>query len=331
MIKIGEPCTSVAEEFPLVSAVIPTRNRPDLVCRAVRSVLAQTYSNVEAVVVVDGPDEATVAALRLVNDARVRIVASEKSLGGSEARNVGAREAHGEYVALLDDDDEWLPEKTSVQLAIAKQSEAAGTVVMCRFLLREGNGQDTIRPRRMLRIDESAVEYIFDPAGGFKTSTFFCSRSLLLAVPFTRGLKGCQDPDWLLKVVAAGDHQFIIANQVLAIYYAPTSIRNVTRTLDIRFKLDWIRSHRQVMSRRAYSLFIVTICAPTASEKKLPVRDFFELFWKCIVLGEPSPGILLHFLSLFFLPISVRHQIRGWIDNLRRGRRCHVTMHADGT
>src|ERR1700756_3334933 len=100
----------------LVTAVIPTRNRPELVCRAVRSALNQTYPNLEVVVVVDGPDPATVAALEELRHPRVRISALSENVGGSEARNIGAREARGEWVALLDDDDEWLPEKLEKQI-----------------------------------------------------------------------------------------------------------------------------------------------------------------------------------------------------------------------
>src|SRR5580698_546767 len=99
-----------------VSAVIPTRNRPALVSRAVQSVLRQTHSDIEAVVVIDGPDPETAAALEAIGDPRVRVIALAENVGGSEARNVGAREARGEWIALLDDDDEWLPEKIEKQI-----------------------------------------------------------------------------------------------------------------------------------------------------------------------------------------------------------------------
>ena len=73
----------------LVSAVIPTRNRPQLVCRAVRSALSQTYVNLEVVVVVDGPDPATVAALEALQEPRLQIVALPEKCGrlrGAEYR-----------------------------------------------------------------------------------------------------------------------------------------------------------------------------------------------------------------------------------------------------
>ena len=99
-------------EYPLVSVVIPTRNRPRLVLRAVASAMRQTYRTLQIVVVVDGPDTESVIALREVQDARIKIVALHENVGGSEARNVGVRESSGNWIAFLDDDDEWLPEKS---------------------------------------------------------------------------------------------------------------------------------------------------------------------------------------------------------------------------
>lgn len=97
-------------EAALVSVVIPTRNRPHLLLdRALRSALTQTLSNIEVIVVVDGPDPATLQTLHGITDPRLRVVALPENLGGAEARNVGVRHARAEWVALPDDDDEWLP------------------------------------------------------------------------------------------------------------------------------------------------------------------------------------------------------------------------------
>ena len=96
---------------PLVSAVIPTYRRADLVARAVRSVLEQTLEDLEVVVVVDGADDRTSEALGQIADRRLRVVVSKTQLGHSEARNAGVAEARAPWVAFLDDDDLWLPLK----------------------------------------------------------------------------------------------------------------------------------------------------------------------------------------------------------------------------
>ena len=110
---------------PLVSIIIPSYNRPAaFVRRAIDSALGQTYENIEIVVVDDNPPgspaRAALSALlcEYAGDARVRAVVNPVNLGGSEARNAGVRAAKGEYLAFLDDDDEFRPEKTAAQMAL---------------------------------------------------------------------------------------------------------------------------------------------------------------------------------------------------------------------
>src|SRR6185437_1348576 len=103
--------TSNTSEQPLVSAVIPTRNRPALVLSAIRSALRQTWRRMEVIVVVDGPDAETAASLAGVTDARLRVITLPEASGGCAARNAGVQAAQGEWIGFLDDDDEWFPDK----------------------------------------------------------------------------------------------------------------------------------------------------------------------------------------------------------------------------
>lgn len=106
----------------LVSVVIPTYKRPDTLNRAIKSALNQTHPLIEVIVVDDNdPDtegrrltEAKMAEFD--NESRVRYIQHEHNKNGSAARNTGARTAKGEYVAFLDDDDEFLPRKIETQL-----------------------------------------------------------------------------------------------------------------------------------------------------------------------------------------------------------------------
>ena len=126
--------------MPKVSAVIPSRNRPQLVRRAVQTVLSQTYTDLkEAVVVIDGPDDTTVKVLEQMNDPRLRVIELGESVGASEARNIGAMQAHGKWIALLDDDDEWLPSKIERQLEAAEAVASPLVLVACGFILKDGN------------------------------------------------------------------------------------------------------------------------------------------------------------------------------------------------
>ena len=139
---------SRATATPFVSAVIPTRNRSELVERAVRSALAQTHSAMEVVVVIDGPDSQTEAVLAAIEDPRLYVIKLGQSVGGAEARNAGVHAAKGEWIAFLDDDDEWLPEKIEKQLAVAAASSVPFPVVSCRMFARTPL-REYIWPRRL--------------------------------------------------------------------------------------------------------------------------------------------------------------------------------------
>jgi len=102
--------------MPSVSVVIPTLNRREWIGASVRSVLAQTFQDLEVIVVDDGSDDGTPELLAAEFGDRIRVVSLPHNHGRSAARNVGWALARGEFVAFLDSDDLWLPEKLSRQL-----------------------------------------------------------------------------------------------------------------------------------------------------------------------------------------------------------------------
>jgi glycosyltransferase involved in cell wall biosynthesis len=105
-----------------VSVIIPTRNRSKLLELTLRSVLWQRNVDFEAIVVDDGSTDDTPHVLRSLGD-RIRMVRHERSQGVSVARNRGIAEARGEWVAFLDDDDLWAPDKLELQLQALRRSD----------------------------------------------------------------------------------------------------------------------------------------------------------------------------------------------------------------
>jgi glycosyltransferase involved in cell wall biosynthesis len=101
---------------PAVSVVVPTHNRPELMCRAVESILAQAYDGaIEVIVVFDGCDPFD-PPVRLPPARTLRVVANARRRGLAGARNTGIDAASHDYVAFLDDDDYWLPGKLAAQM-----------------------------------------------------------------------------------------------------------------------------------------------------------------------------------------------------------------------
>jgi glycosyltransferase involved in cell wall biosynthesis len=122
-----------------VSAVIPTRDRPEQVEMAVRSALAQTYERLEVVVVDDGSSPPLELAPDLARDPRLRTIRLNVSVGAGEARNIGAASARGELLAFLDDDDVWHAEKIARQAAVLGRCRASVAVCETGFdLVQDG-------------------------------------------------------------------------------------------------------------------------------------------------------------------------------------------------
>lgn len=114
---------------PTVSVIIPTYNRAHLLGRAIRSVLAQTYQDFELIVVDDGSSDNTGEVVATFVDPRIHYLRHEENRGAAAARNTGIKASRGEYVAFLDSDCEWLPEKLEKQMEVfGKVSSRVGVV-----------------------------------------------------------------------------------------------------------------------------------------------------------------------------------------------------------
>ena len=114
---VTQPGGESVEGSALVSVVIPTFNRADLIERSVKSALRQTHQELDVIVVDDASTDETPAVLARIDDPRLRVIRHERNEGQCRARNRGVRESGGRFVAFLDSDDEWLPAKIERQLA----------------------------------------------------------------------------------------------------------------------------------------------------------------------------------------------------------------------
>jgi glycosyltransferase involved in cell wall biosynthesis len=123
---------------PLVSVIIPTHNRPQLVIRAVKSALEQTVDDLEVIVV----DDASTQVPELPKDNRLRLIRLSQSHGGAGTRNVGLKEARGRWVTFLDDDDQLLPNMLQISLdALSKTNVPPPVAVISGLEVVNAEGQ----------------------------------------------------------------------------------------------------------------------------------------------------------------------------------------------
>ena len=180
---------------PLVSVVIPAHNQGSYVGDAIGSALAQTYSTLEVIVVDDGSTDDTRA--RLAPYGRQLRCVRQDWMGLSAARNVGIRHANGEWIALLDADDLWHPEKLEVQLRSASR---LGEVAMVGSPAASPEMPETLAPEPEARLLEVKDFLSWTPLG---PSSALLRRACLEEVgPFDESLTAVEDRDMWLRIAA---------------------------------------------------------------------------------------------------------------------------------
>jgi glycosyltransferase involved in cell wall biosynthesis len=127
------------ENKPAVSIIIPTYNRSQLIVRAVKSVLNQTYQDFELIIVDDASTDNTEEVINSFNDKRIRYIRHEKNKGEAAARNTGIKTAGCNYIAYQDSDDEWLPEKLAKQMKLLENASPEVGVIYTGFWKTENH------------------------------------------------------------------------------------------------------------------------------------------------------------------------------------------------
>jgi glycosyltransferase involved in cell wall biosynthesis len=197
---------TTASELPLVSVIVATFNRPQFLERCLQSIVAQTYRAFEIIVVNDGgtPVESIVA--RLNAGKNIHYIAHATNKGAAAARNSALRLAKGEFVAYLDDDDEYLPEHLERVISALRASHCRFGYSRAEYLIEhEHGGQVQIERQRPFFNAEYSRDLLMI-ANFIPTPTWVFERSLVDEVGyFDETFKAWEDWEWLLRASARTD------------------------------------------------------------------------------------------------------------------------------
>ncbi|WP_375387406.1 glycosyltransferase family 2 protein [uncultured Amnibacterium sp.] len=291
--------------------MIPTRNRPQQVLRAVRSALQQTSPPAEVVVVIDGPDAETARALQQVADPRLLVVPLERNGGPGQARNVGIAHSSSPWIALLDDDDEWLPTKLERQLQHIGQRPGGGARTVCATVAEwRIDGDVFLWPTRANRAGEPIGDYMFVRSaageGLLALPTLVVPRQLAVEHPFPEHLRTHEEWDWYLDLEAAGA-DWTVLMEPLAVVHAPRARESVSTASTWRDSLSWVVGRRDRLSLRAFSDFCLTEVARSA-------RGSGDLRGVIVALvtamrGRIAARSLIRFIAMALLPSALRYRL----------------------
>jgi len=232
---------------PLVSVIIPVYNRASLIGRAISSVLAQTYGNIEIIVVDDASSDALDAALSEFAGAKLRCIAHSANRGAAAARNTGVAAAQGEFVAFLDSDDLWSSEKLDRQVN-ALEANPDFSVVYCACCIQQVDAERRVTSEYVVRRPPPQHPSLYEDllyncviVGG-ASSVLIRAGCIPEVGVFDETLPGS---DWDLWRRLALSHQFLYLDEPLV------QVRRHTTNMSKSFELLFCHQHMYLKKMRS--------------------------------------------------------------------------------
>ncbi len=285
---------------PLVTAVIVTHNRKALLEKAIQSVLRQTWPALRLIVVDDGSRDGTEAWLSaFAPEHGIDYVRLPESRGANAARNLGIRRASGAYVALLDDDDEWFPEKTARQVALLEAHPDMGVAACGKTSVYDFTRREVEPPELLPEGDLSQL--IFTDLH-FTTSRLMVRRSLLLEVGgFDEALPAWQDYELMIRLCQRTRVGVVRENLLLYNIVTADPARITNRLPEWQEAVTLIhKKHRALLealppeTRKAHRLLVCREGAKRADRAGDPKAK--RAYLKEALLLEPSGEALRRYL-----------------------------------
>ena len=256
--------------------------------------------------------------------------AGSRRVGSSSCRAARGRQppatpgsaARGGWIALLDDDDEWLPGKLARQLATAADAVCDRPVISGVVAVHTPRATFTL-PRRRPAEGEAVSEWLmvrhglFHGEGFVQTSTLLAPRRLFLEQPFDAALPRLQETDWLLRVVHSGACLTVVP-AVVAIWHDDEDRPRVTDLGDWRVMLAWARAQRELFTPRAYAALLLSVVAAMAAARRDP-RAFVPLLAEAYRAGRPTARDVLTYLQVWLVPRALRRRLRDRVLGRRAG------------
>lgn len=274
----------------MVSAIITTHNRTcSILRRAIDSVIKQTYTGIEIIVVDDSSpsfeDRTNVINMMKNEYPMVKYILHDRCLGACASRNDGIKISRGEYVAFLDDDDEWLPEKTQIQIEILEKHQDAALVYCDYYVIEEGKKEKKIHNKKESSNDLLYDLFLDNIVGG--TSFPLIRKTNLINVGmFDPEMPQAQDYDLWIRLARKYDFQYI--NKPLVNYYIHSG-EQITKNIDriiigqqkiIEKNMDLLLQNKYLYWKRLSGL------PPLYAKKRRPIKALSTL--KHMILLQPG-------------------------------------------
>lgn len=202
--------------MPEISVIIPAYNSEETIVQTIKTVIRQTFHDFELIVIDDGSKDKTPELVHSIKDDRIKLFSYENG-GLPTARNRGMTHSNGEFIAFLDADDLWTPDKLELQLAALKQSSEAGLAYSWTYFMdiNERGEAVTLLPSPSYSFEGDVYEKLLVSDFIHSGSNTLIRRQTLDSVGnFDSTLKSCEDWDYWLRVAASWHFVVVPKHQV---------------------------------------------------------------------------------------------------------------------
>ena len=185
------------DKNPKISVIIVTYNRPDSLSSAIESVLNQTYQNFELIVVDNGVEIPAKKIVESFDDTRIRYIQNDRNTDCAGGKNIGMKNAKGEFIAILDDDDVWFPEKLELQIEAFQKNPEAGFCFTAVNQVFDHGAKDSIVPDGMDNYYERALSKF----SGFLSITLMIRKSVIDDIGYMdEAFPSHTDIEWIIRI-----------------------------------------------------------------------------------------------------------------------------------
>jgi len=281
---------------PLFSIIIPVYNRSDCILPTLNSVIEQTYSDYECLIIDDGSadSEALKQVITNLNDNRFKYI-WQKNGGGGSARNTGILAAQGKYIAFLDSDDLFLPEK--LEICLQNLNNNPLQAVYSFMYVDRGVKKKWVRPNRAIKKGEDMGEYLFVQNEFIQTSTIVMHAQTAKNVLFDPSLRKGQDLDFCLRLHKEGVY-FAVVEHPLTVWVDQTEEGRTSRTNGYEAPLLWLEKSRYLLTPSAELGYRATVLFYYMAKDK-PLTAIKDLLKGWLIAGVPTRVIARQFLRGF--------------------------------
>ncbi|MCA9469033.1 MAG: glycosyltransferase [Nitrospira sp.] len=267
--------------LPLVSVVVPVYNASSYIRQTLSGILCQTYQPIEVIVVDDGSTDASPNILGEYGERIILI--RQHNQGVCIARNAGIARSRGEYVALCDSDDIWLPDKLERQMKIAMKYPKVG-IIACAFESIDAMGQTLPRPSRKSALHNRPISLqaiLLREGNVIGISTAVVKREILeITGGFEARYSVVRSKDYDLWVRASDYTEFYILSTVLAQYRVlKDSMIHGSLKKEYKPQFQWLRIYRNRYSTKEYNIRRAKIYADWAESS---FCDREDISWKLL-------------------------------------------------